>query len=244
MSKLRIQKFISDSGIMSRRAAEREVNDGNIYVNGAKCQIGQIVDTDFDLVVFKGKTIKYNNTSNKTYIKLNKPICYISTTNDPEGRPTALSLIHINNVRLYPIGRLDMYSEGLMIFTNDGELTNKLMHPSCSVKKVYHVSIKGPLSKEDILSLSELIEIDGYKLKPFEVKYIGMVNVNHVDSTLLEFSLYEGRNREIRHICEAHNFVITSIKRISIGPICLGNLPCGKWTYLSNEEINDLKKCN
>ena len=236
MEKIRLQKFFTDMGIMSRRASEKVILAGNVKINGKIAQLGDKVDPLNDTVVYNGKVIK-PTSEKKRYIILNKPLGYVTTTNDEKGRETVLSLLDGINERLYPVGRLDMYSEGLLILTNDGELTNRLTHPKHEMPKIYSVIIKGEISPDALHKLNSPMEIDGYKLKPVKVRVISLKD----GATNTLFTLNEGRNRQIRKMCEAVGLTIMRLTRISIGKLRLGELERGKWRDLTKNEIEYLK---
>ena len=236
MEKIRLQKFFTDNNIMSRRNAERVIEAGNVKVNGVIAKIGDKVDPENDIVVYNGKVIKNLSSDAKRYIMLNKPLGYVCTASDEKGRQTVLDLLTDVKERVYPVGRLDMYSEGLLILTNDGELTNHLTHPSGHMPKTYNVIIKGELSPEAISRLTSPMEIDGYKIKPVKVRVVSFKN--GATSTL--FTLSEGRNRQIRKMCEACSLTIMRLTRISIGKLKLGDLERGKWRELTRAEVDYL----
>ncbi len=236
MEKIRLQKFFTDMGIMSRRASEKVILAGNVKINGITATLGDKVDPQNDTVIYNGKIIKPQE-QNKRYIMLNKPLGYVTTANDEKGRETVLSLVSNLDERVYPVGRLDMYSEGLLILTNDGELTNRLTHPKHNMNKVYSVIIKGEISPDTLHKLNSPMEIDGYKLKPVKVRVVSIKNGN--TNTL--FTLNEGRNRQIRKMCEACGLTIMRLTRISIGKLKLGELERGKWRELTKNEIEYLK---
>lgn len=236
MEKIRLQKFFTDMGIMSRRASEKVIEAGNVKVNGQIAKLGDKVDPEKDTIVYNGKVIK-PSSEKKRYIMLNKPLGYVTTTSDEKGRETVLSLVNEAGERLYPVGRLDMYSEGLLILTNDGELTNRLTHPKHNMNKVYSVIIKGEISPDVLHTLNSPMEIDGYKLKPVKVRVVSLKNGN--SNTL--FTLSEGRNRQIRKMCDACGLTIMRLTRISIGKLKLGELERGKWRDLTPSEIAYLK---
>ncbi len=245
MDKIRLQKFISGSGIMSRRAAEDRISAGKVTVNGVVAQLGDKVDPGLDVVYVNGKKISgylSSDESRFTYIALNKPVGYVTTMSDEQNRKTVVDLIRDTGIRLYPVGRLDMYSSGLIICTNDGDLTNKLTHPSHEICKKYKAYITSHLSEKDIENLQLPIEIDGYLLKPFEVRLLGYAKCGNADFSVVEFTLHEGRNREIRKICAYHGCELARLVRVSIGEIELGSLESGKWRYLTNDEVEYLKK--
>ncbi len=235
MEKIRLQKFFTDNKIMSRRASERVIAAGNVKINGVTAKVGDKVDPENDVIVYNGKVIK-NNASNKKYIMLNKPLGYVTTTSDEKGRETVLSLVSDVGERVYPVGRLDMYSEGLLILTNDGELTNRLTHPKNNMPKIYSVVIKGEISPEALHMLNSPMEIDGYKLKPVKVRVLSVKN----GATNTQFTLTEGRNRQIRKMCEKCSLTIMRLTRIAVGKLRLGELERGKWRELTKYEVDYL----
>ncbi len=232
---LRIQKYIADCGVMSRRSAEREIEAGNIKVNGEYATIGQKIDPRRDVITYKGKKIT-NSINHKTYVMLNKPKGYVTTLSDEKDRKCIKELIAGVKERVYPIGRLDMNSEGLLLLTNDGELTNILTHPKHDVAKVYLVRVKGEVDGKTLTKLNLPMDIDGYTIKPVKVVKIR----DNENSTLLSFELHEGRNRQIRKMCESCELSVLSLKRISEGKLLLGDLPTGKWRYLTRDEVKYL----
>lgn len=235
MEKIRLQKFFTDNNIMSRRAAEKVIEAGNVKINGVIARLGDKVDPENDVVLYNGKVIK-GTSGQKKYIMLNKPLGYVTTTSDEKGRETVLSLLDGVGQRVYPVGRLDMYSEGLLILTNDGELTNKLTHPKGNMPKIYSVIIKGEISPEALHKLNSPMEIDGYKLKPVKVRIVSTKN----GATNTLFTLNEGRNRQIRKMCEECGLTIMRLTRIAIGKLKLGELERGKWRELTKNEVDYL----
>ncbi len=233
---MRIQKYISDCGLMSRRAAEREIELGNIKINGESALIGQKIDPERDVVTYKGRRVRAAK-NHKTYVMLNKPRGYVTTMSDERGRKCVSELLADVDSRVYPVGRLDMNSEGLLLCTDDGELTNTLTHPSHEITKVYLVRVRGNVDKTQIKKLSSPMEIDGYIIKPVKVTKMS----ESEDSTLLKMELCEGRNRQIRKMCEQCELAVLSLKRVSEGEIMLGKLQTGKWRYLTREEVKYLK---
>ncbi len=241
---IRLQKYLSDCGVLSRRAAEEEIKAGHVTVNGETAELGQKVDPVHDIVCLGKKRIcmpLVNGKREYTYILLHKPIGYVTTLSDDKGRPSITELLRGVKKRLYPVGRLDMYSDGLLLCTDDGDLTNRLTHPSHTVEKVYLVTIPGKLTADEIRELGEPIDIDGRMTRPVETKKMAECMVQNKPATVVQFILYEGRNRQIRRMCEAHEKKILSLTRIRMGKIELGTLPAGKWRYLTDEEIAYLK---
>ncbi len=227
---------------MSRRAAEEKIKSGSVTVNGITASLGDKVDPELDEVCIDNKKISGDAINRRfTYIMLNKPAGYVTTLSDEKGRKTVADLIENAGERLYPVGRLDLYSEGLLICTNDGELTNKLTHPSHMIAKCYMATVTTKLTAEDVEKIRVPFELDGYMLKPFEVELVGYTKCGDADSTILKFTLYEGRNREIRNICLHHGLKLARLIRISEGELSLVGLKSGSWRYLTETEIAYLK---
>lgn len=244
MEKIRLSKFFTDAGVMSRRAAEEEISKGKVKVNGETAEIGQKIDPECDKVEYKGKIIKLKN--DKICIALNKPRGIVTTSSDEKGRANVTDLVNIkdsqgNKIRLYPIGRLDMDSDGLLLMTNDGELANALTHPKHTVSKIYHVTLPYIFSDEEVKELGESIVIDGRPTAPVKVRKVKENMQGYNSYTILEFELYEGRNKQIRRMCEQHSRKIKQLTRVSIGDVKLGDLKSGKWRYLTDKEYKSLK---
>ena len=237
MKEVRLQKFIADAGIMSRRAAEAEIEKGNISVNGHVAPIGAKIDPASDIVTYKGKRIRFEQKS-YTYIMMNKPRGYLSSTTDDRGRKCVTDLLAGVNARVYPVGRLDLISEGMLLLTDDGDLKNKLTHPSHSLPKVYRVKVGSEVNKKQLDNLTSALEIDGYTIKPVAVT----VGESDESGTVLKMTLQEGRNRQIRKMCEIAGLTVKRLSRVSIGNLKLGGMPVGKWRYLDEEEIEYLKR--
>ena len=236
MEEMRLQKFLSEQGILSRRAAEEEIKKGKVKVNGAPAELGTKIDPATDVVEYKGKRI--GGAVRKVYLMLNKPVGYVTTMSDEKGRPCVAELVENVGTRVYPIGRLDLESEGLLLFTNDGELANRLMHPKYHKPKVYHVKIRGEGEAEKIAALGKPMNIDGYVTKPAGISVV----TRKPEFTVLAMELFEGRNRQIRKMCEQLSLQILMLKRISIGEVKLGNLGLGEWRFLTKSQIDSLKK--
>lgn len=237
MEKIRLQKFIADAGLMSRRAAEGEIELGNISVNGHVATVGMKIDPKSDVVTYKGKRVWYEKKK-YTYIMLNKPRGYLSSTTDNRGRKCVTDLLDGVSARVYPVGRLDMISEGMILLTDDGELKNRLTHPKHTIPKIYRVKVGGSVSQEQYDILTSALEIDGYKIKPVDVLITG----EDESGTVLKMTLYEGRNRQIRKMCEAAGLTVKRLSRVSIGNLKLDGLPVGKWRYLEQSEVDYLYK--
>ena len=238
MEKMRIQKYLSLCGVTSRRAAEDDIKNGIVYVNGKVCEIGQVIDPAVDTFKYKGKKVIATRESDRIYVILNKPRGYITTSSDELGRKTVLDLVSDIPERIYPVGRLDRDSEGLLLLTNDGELTNILTHPTHKIPKIYHVKFAGKITEEQLSTLRSPLVIDGYKIKPVQTDVIRMTD----NETVLEFTLFEGRNRQIRKMSEAAGLRIIRLTRIAIGNIKLGNLAPGKYKYLTGKQVQYLKE--
>ena len=227
--KQRLQKILSDRGIASRRRAEELIRGGLVAVNGQIASLGDSADPDTDEITLAGKPIPA--ARGYIYLMLNKPRGYVTTLSDEKGRPTAASLVAECGQRVYPIGRLDMDSEGLLLFTNDGSFANRAMHPSHEIQKTYQVWVSG-FSQEGFQRLQEPVVLDGYRIKPPKLKMLSYQN----DRAELEITIHEGRNRQIRRMCQMAGMQVTRLKRIREGYLDLGSLPLGKWRYLTEEE--------
>ncbi len=240
MAEVRLQKYFTDCGIMSRRAAEAEIERGLVKVNGEVAKLGCKIDPECDRVEYKGKSVRptaIGGELRRTYILLNKPVGYVCTMSDEEGRLTVRDLTRGLRSRVYPVGRLDMYSEGLIIMTDDGELTNRMTHPSHGLTKTYIAEIPCRLTEEDAYRIGEPFEIDGYMIKRPEVTLVDSTET----SSRVRIVLSEGRNRQIRRMCEHAGFKITKLRRISIGELTDDALPLGKYRFLTEDEIKYLK---
>lgn len=236
MDSIKLQKYFSDCGIMSRRAAEEAIKKGLVRVNGQVAELGLRIDPDTDTVEYKGRILK-PSAEEKTYILLNKPRGYVTTMSDEKGRPTVRDLVSSVGARVYPVGRLDMDSDGLLLLTDDGELTNRLTHPRHEIPKIYHVTVRGTVSESALAALRAPMVIDGYEILPVKTEVLS----TSVDSTTLRMTLYEGRNRQIRKMCETQQLKITRLCRVALGNISLGTLEVGKWRRLTQREIEYLK---
>ncbi len=244
MEKIRLQKFFSDSGILSRRAAEAQIMAGAVTVNGITAEPGMKIDPEADTVVYGGRQIApIRARAGRTYIMLHKPVGYVTTMKDEKGRKTAADLLRGVDRRVYPIGRLDMYSEGLLLFTDDGDLANRLMHPSHHVDKEYTLTLKGILTEEDARRYTLPMTLDGYALRPVEAKLLrsGITLPDGVVCSTLSVTLHEGRNRQIRRMSDLLGYTVVRLRRIRLGKLTLDGLACGKWRFLSEEEIAYLK---
>ena len=237
MELVRLQKFMADAGLMSRRSAEEEIKMGNVSVNGHVAELGTKINPKTDVVSYKGKRIKYEKRE-YTYIMINKPRGYLSSTSDDRGRKCVTDLLEGVSARVYPVGRLDLISEGMLLLTDDGDLKSKLTHPSTSLPKVYRVKVGEEVTEEKYNILTSPLEIDGYEIKPVGV----VVSESDESGTVLKMTLVEGRNRQIRKMCELAGLTVKRLSRISIGNLKLNNLPVGKWRFLEDSEVEYLKK--
>ena len=233
-NKIRLQKFLSEAGIASRRKAEEMIRSGLVKVNGKIANIGDSVDPKTDSVSVGGKKVKKENSLR--YILLNKPRGYVTTTDDDLGRKCVLELVSGVKERIYPVGRLDRISEGALILTNDGEFANAMMHPSKHVPKTYRVTVRPGITSEQVDILSTGVDIDGRMTAPADVRVLS----KEEGRAVLEIVLYEGRNRQIRRMCEALELEVARLKRTQIGSVKLGMLKPGDWRNLTDEEVHKL----
>ena len=231
----RIQKIISASGLTSRRHAEEMILAGRVTCNGEVCLLGQKADTQKDVICVDGKQLPMAPKS--VYLMLNKPRGYVTTLQDEKGRKNAAQLVEDCGCRVYPIGRLDMDSEGLLLFTNDGEFANHLMHPKHEVEKTYIVSVCG-FSDDNFSLLERPVELDGYKIRKPLLRLVRRDG----EKAVIEITIHEGRNRQIRRMCQLAGMQVQRLKRIREGAISLGDLSLGKWRYLTETEISVLKE--
>lgn len=232
----RLQKILSGRGVCSRRKAEEYIIAGRISVNGLTAKLGDTADPEGDEILLDGKPLP--TKSQFVYIMLNKPRGYVTTLSDEKGRKNAAQLVSDCGIRVYPVGRLDMDSEGLLLFTNDGDFANRFMHPRHEVVKVYRVTVQG-FSAEKLEMLEKPVELDGYTIKKPCVKQIKALTSNRA---LLQVTIHEGRNRQVRRMCDLAGMQVSRLVRISEGSIQLGDLPLGKWRYLTEEEVAALQK--
>ena len=209
MEGIRLQKYFSDCSVMSRRAAEEKIKQGLVRVNGAVAELGQKIDPERDVVEYDGKRI-LPTADEKIYVLLNKPRGFVTTLSDEKGRKTVTDLLTGVSARVYPVGRLDMDSDGLLLLTNDGELTNKLTHPRHEIPKIYRVTVKEKATDELISRLCKPMIIDGYKILPVTTTRVSR------EPDVLQMTLYEGRNRQIRKMCEQVGLSISRLCRVAI----------------------------
>lgn len=230
----RLQKILSARGVASRRKAEEMIQNGLVTVNGIPAKLGDTADPEMDEILVDGRSLPRQEEF--VYIMLHKPRGYVTTLSDEKGRPNAAQLVADCGIRVYPVGRLDMDSEGLLLFTNDGAFANALMHPKHEVKKTYEVWVTGYQPGGEV-RLSKPITLDGYTIRPPKVKLI------RAEGKKAKFlvTIHEGRNRQVRRMCEAAGMVCTRLRRVKEGSLSLGELPLGKWRLLTPEEVEALK---
>ena len=238
MEEIRLQKFMAEAGIASRRKCEEYILQGKVTVNGKVIQeLGTKVNPEVDKIEFNGKQIE-NENQKKVYILLNKPIGYVTTVKDQFSRQTVLNLVKNVNARLVPVGRLDMYTSGAIILTNDGELVYKVTHPKYEIEKTYTATLVGSITQEAIDRLKEGVQIEDYTTKPAKVKILKIDSEKNISRNSI--TIHEGKNREVRKMCEAVGFKVRALHRSKIGKIDVKDLKIGEWRYLNKEEIRGL----
>ena len=235
-NEIRLQKFLAEQGVASRRKSEELIAAGKVKVNGHVAQIGQKINPRKDLVTVGKQKITNVKNRKMIYIMLHKPRGYVTTVSDEQNRKTVMDLVKDIDERIYPVGRLDKDSEGLLILTNDGSFTNAMTHPSHNYAKVYRVTVRPKVTDEMLYNMRNGIEIEGKKTAPCEITVL----TTEENRVVLEFILKEGRNRQIRKMCESQGLEVARLKRTAIGPIKLGMLPQGKYRELSEQEIKKL----
>ncbi|HOV31844.1 MAG TPA: pseudouridine synthase [Candidatus Hydrogenedens sp.] len=234
---VRLQKYLAECGLGSLRAIERFIREGRITVNGLPAILGQKINPETDKILIDTKPIVLK-IPEKVYILLNKPKGYVTTTSDELGRPTVIDLVKKVKARVFPVGRLDLDVEGAILLTNDGELANKLLHPSSEVPKIYIAIVRGFITTIAVKSLREGVNLDDGKTSHAEVKVLS----SSLNSSKIQLTIHEGKKREVKRMCDAVGFPLISLRRISFAGISLGGLPIGKWRYLTPEEVSSLKK--
>ena len=233
---VRLQKYLADCGIASRRKCEELILQGKVEVNNKKVtELGTKINPQKDQVKYDGKIVEEEN--DKVYILLNKPIGYVTTVKDQFSRDTVLDLVKVNK-RIVPVGRLDMYTSGALILTNDGEFVNKLTHPKNEITKTYNVTVVGVVTKEEVKQLEEGVIIDDYKTKPAKVKILKIDEQKNLSR--LQIVIHEGKNRQIRKMCEAIGKKVLALHRSKIGNIEVKDLKLGTWRYLTSKEVKML----
>jgi len=233
---IRLQKLLSAAGVTSRRKAEEMIEAGRVSVNGKTAKLGTKADPAADVIEVDGCPIE--RAKEKVYIMLHKPEGVVTTVTDPFGRPTVMDLIP-NDTRLFPVGRLDADTSGLMLMTNDGDWAQKIAHPKHEIKKTYVAVVKGSPTVEALRNFRRGVVIDGKKTSPAQIKLLEKLPTK--DSKLL-ITIHEGRNRQVRNMCEAIGHKVVSLKRVEVGGLLLDNLQKGKWRHLSPKEVKSVKR--
>ena len=232
----RIQKVLAEQGVCSRRAAEQLIRDGRVQLNGRPVGLGDKMDTERDIVSVDGQRVFVPRKTEKYYYMLHKPRGYLTTTSDDRGRKTVMELMDDVPVRVFPVGRLDKDSEGLLILTNDGEFANLMMHPSHGVSKLYRVTVRPHASEEQIIQLTDGVVLDdGTKTRP------AVIRVVTDERTVLEMTIREGKNRQIRRMCEAVGLDVIRLRRTALGAVRLGMLQPGRYRELTQQEVKALR---
>lgn len=234
--KERLQKLISGAGLASRRAAEEMIKSGRVKVNGETAALGMSADPDTDTVTVDGKRLRQPEA--RVYIMLNKPRGYVTTLSDEKGRKTVAELVKGVGRRLYPVGRLDLNSEGLLIMTDDGEAANALMHPSHEVGKTYRVTVSGSEPEEAVRALEAQRDVEGEPIRPAQVRF---VEESEQGRYVLDVTIHEGRNRQVRRMCAAAGLEVRRLVRVTEGELRLGTLQTGRWRRLTPEETSYIR---
>ncbi len=234
---MRLQKFLASCGVASRRGAEEFIKQGRVQVNGETVtEMGIQIDENNDLITFDGQAVKPEKKM--VYILLNKPVGYVTTVSDDKGRNTVMDLVADIPVRIYPVGRLDYDTEGLLLMTNDGDLTYRVTHPKNQVEKTYVAEVTGNITMNTLLQLRNGVMLDGVKTRPAKVEVIGATQFG----TKLEITIHEGKNRQVRRMFESVGCIVKRLKRTKEAGLILGHVPLGHWRRLTESEINMLKK--
>ena len=236
MEEIRLQKYLAEAGIASRRKAEELIQQGKVKVNNVIItELGTKINPEKDKIEYEGKII--TREDEKIYILLNKPIGYVTTAKDQFNRDSVLDLVKVKQ-RIVPVGRLDMYTSGALILTNDGDFVYQVTHPKHEIEKTYTVTIKGIVTKEEVERLKKGIKIEDYTTRPAKVKILK--TEEEKDQSRLEITIHEGKNRQVRKMCEAVGHKVLALHRSKIAGIGVKELPLGKWRYLSKNEINQI----
>lgn len=234
----RLQKYLAECGVASRRKCEELILQGKVKVNNQiVTELGVKVNPEKDIVKFEDKEVK--PTSKMVYILLNKPIGYVTTADDQFGRDTVLDLVKVKE-RIVPVGRLDMYTSGALILTNDGDFVYKVTHPKHEIEKTYTVTVKGIIKNEEVEQLRKGVKIDDYITKPAKVKILKTDTEKNISR--LEIVIHEGKNRQVRKMCESVGRRVLALHRSKIGKIGVKDIELGKWRYLKDREIQELLK--
>ena len=238
MAKTRIQKVMADNGLCSRRAAEQIIREGRVKINGHPVHVGDQMDPNQDILFIDGQRIYLQRKQEHVYLVLHKPRGYVTTTSDELGRKTVMDLVSDFPTRVYPVGRLDKDSEGLLLLTNDGEFANLMMHPSHGVSKLYRVTVRPRATEEQVVQLAEGVTLDdGSTTLPAVINVV----VDEPGRTVLEMTIREGKNRQIRRMCEAVGLDVVRLKRSAMGMVKLGMLQPGQYRELTKAELNSLR---
>lgn len=230
----RVQKLIAAGGLCSRRKAEAWIEAGRVTVNGHRIALGDRADPNTDIIAVDGRAV--NARARKVYLMLHKPRGFVTTLSDERGRRTAAELVRGCGTRVYPVGRLDRDSEGLLLFTNDGALAQHLLHPSHQVDKVYEVTVTGGLT-DAASRLAAVDELDGEAIVPAQVRELSRTG----EKAVLEVIIHQGKKRQIRRMCAQVGLEVARLKRVAEDGLTLGDLPCGHWRYLTGEELDIIK---
>lgn len=237
MEEIRLQKYLAEAGIASRRKCEEYIEQGRVKVNNEIAKLGTKINPEVDIVLFDNK--KINKTEELVYILLNKPIGYVTTSKDQFSRDSVLDLVKVKQ-RIVPVGRLDMYTSGALLLSNDGNFVYKITHPKHEINKTYTVTVKGIITNQEVDKLEKGVEIEDYVTKPAKVRILK--TDTEKDISRLEITIHEGKNRQVRKMCEAVGRKVQALHRSKIGNLDVKDLKLGTWRYLKQNEINELIK--
>lgn len=242
MEEVRLQKFLANQGVCSRRKAEEYITNGAVKVNGkVVTELGTKINPETDEIIFNGKKIESQSNTSKVYILLNKPIGYVTTTKDQFDRDTVLDLVKVKE-KILPVGRLDMYTSGAIILTNDGDFIYKVTHPKYEIEKTYNVTVKGIVTNEDISKLESGVKIEDYISGKAKVRILKIDKEK--DISRIEITIHEGKNREVRKMCNAIRKKVLALHRSKIENIGVKDLKLGEWRYLTQKEVDALIQTN
>ena len=240
MEEVRLQKFLANQGVCSRRKAEEYITNGAVKVNGkVVTELGTKINPETDEIIFKGKKIEKQSNASKVYILLNKPIGYVTTTKDQFDRDTVLDLVKVKE-KILPVGRLDMYTSGALILTNDGNFIYKVTHPKYEIEKTYNVTLKGSITKEEVEQLENGVKIDDYTSGKAKVRILKIDKEK--DISRVEITIHEGKNREVRKMCAGIGKKVLALHRSKIENLDVKKLKLGEWRYLTEKEVNNILK--
>ena len=239
MEEIRLQKYLAENGVASRRKCEEYIVDGKVKINGkVVTQLGIKIKPGIDKVEYNDKEIQCMDNKEYVYVLLNKPIGYVTTVKDQFNRDTVMDLVKKVNTRLIPVGRLDMYTSGAILLTNDGQFVYKVTHPKHEIEKTYNVTVKGIITNDDVERLKNGVKIDDYITKKAKVKIL-KVDIEK-DISRIEIIIHEGKNRQVRKMCESIGKKVLALHRSKIGNISVKDIKLGNWRYLTKEEKNSL----